>query len=41
MSDELMLAAMRGDVEAMFRLGSAYATGSDGVSVDLNKERKE
>lgn len=28
---------MRGDVEAMFRLGSAYAMGSDGVSMDVEE----
>ena len=28
---------MRGDVEAMFRLGSAYAMGSDGVSIDVEE----
>lgn len=37
MSEKLMLAAMRGDVEAMFRLGSAYAMGSDGVSIDVEE----
>ena len=37
MSEKMMLAAMRGDVEAMFRLGSAYAMGSDGVSMDVEE----